>query len=118
MNNNFWKSKGGRLAIIAITYVVCFIALLIAWALEGEANGVSRVTMVYMLISVALGFPMANRVIDSIHNLIFGNLFVIVPLGVIFWVRFLLRMIIAFVAGPVLAPYMLGKFIADLVGAR
>lgn len=122
MNNNFWKSKGGRWAIIAIVYAVCYIVAWIAWEIEARSGGMQgNVTTVIMLISFVLGLPFANKAVNYINNAIFGNLFLFGPLQMflqIFLIKLVARVFIALLAGPCVAPYTLGKFIADQIGAE
>ena len=106
LDKNFWKSKNGGFAIIAITYFITF-------ALSCVSLGGM------MIICMMIAFPTAGRVVEHLNNAVFGNLFLLFgPLSMffqIFLIKLLLRFLIAFFCGIFIAPYVLGKIITKKI---
>lgn len=121
MKNDFWKTKGGRYAIIAITYAAVYLIVWIAMQIETRSGSVGHTMTIFMGICFVLGLPFANKSVNYINNAIFGNMFLFGPLQMflqIFLVKLVARVLIALFAGPIVAPCTVGSFIANRIGAE
>lgn len=124
MNMDFWKTKQGYWAIIAITYaaVLGLNALCSAFAGITEFTKTLYITVffIFILAGIFMGWQPATKAINWINNTIInsvfgGNLFLFGPISMffqIFLIKIVLRIVIAVVIGPLLFPYYVGKYIA------
>lgn len=119
--NNFWKTKMGRYAIIGITYAVMFLVVWLISEITSRSGSSSLTPMTIVLLACAvLSIPVANKAVNYVNNAILGNLILFGPLQMfvqIFVVKLLFRILIALFGGIFIAPYTVGNFIANKIGA-
>lgn len=116
MNNNFSSKKGSRWVIIGITYAVCFFLSWIAFRKDMVA-----LALITTILFFAMGLPLADKVVTRLYNSILGGVTLFGPLQMfvgIFLIKLVARVIVASLVGQFVAPYTIGKAIADRLGVE
>lgn len=120
MNNNPENKKVSRWAVIAITYMVCLSVLYITAQIASETVMVKTI-MITGVISFVLALPFAHKTVTNLYNSIFDGVSLFGPLMMflgIFGFKLFVGFLVALVAGPFIAPYTIGNFIANRLGAE
>lgn len=122
MNNNLENRKMNRWVIIAITYAVCYLITWIAFQVESRSGAVMGTSaMVISLFYFVMGLPLAGRAVISLYNSVLGGVMLFGPISMFLWIfliKLVARVFIAAFAGPFIAPYTIGNFVAAKLGAE
>lgn len=120
MNSNSENKKVSRKAVIAITYMVCVLAVYITTQIASD-DVVFNAIGIGGGISILLAVPFAYKTVNKLYNAIFSGVSLFGPLQMfltIFGFKLLVGLGIALFTGPFIAPYTIGNFIAKQLGAE
>lgn len=128
MENKFSGKIKSRRGIIGITYALFDpVLLLLTWLAYRKQTLVPIVLGCILSCILSFLFPdrekmvwsFADKAVTRLYNSIFGDVTLFGPLQMflgIFLIKQVARMVIVLVTGPFIAPYALGKAIADRLG--
>lgn len=120
MNDLFKEKKVRRWAVIVLSYLVCFVVLFITTSIVGEEES-AKTFLKLNLIFTVLSFPLVWRFVEGIENFFLGR-YVRLTTYEHEFMKFVFKLIckcaIAWCCGIFIAPYAIGKFIADRLHAE